>query len=85
MVETVAGVRGAGAADPVPVALGAIGAAHVGALALTESYRTLPAVLVAYAAAWWVVRPGREAAGDTPGNTPGDTAGETASDRRGPG
>ncbi len=42
--------------DPARLVLGIVGTAHIGAVVFSESYRTLPAVLAAYAAAWWVVR-----------------------------
>lgn len=42
--------------DAAAALLGAVASAHVGVLVFTESYRLLPAVLTAYAAAWFVVR-----------------------------
>ena len=42
--------------DPARLILGVVGTLHIGAVVFGESYRTLPAVLAAYVAAWWVVR-----------------------------
>jgi hypothetical protein len=43
-------------ADPARLALGLVATAHVAAVVFTESYRSLPAVVTAYAAGWLVVR-----------------------------
>ena len=40
------------------VALSTIAGLHLGTLAFTESFRELPAVAAAYAAAWWIIRMG---------------------------
>ncbi len=42
--------------DPARLVLGIVATVHIGAVVFGESYQTLPAVLAAYAAAWWVVR-----------------------------
>ena len=42
--------------DPARLALGIVATVHVAAVVFSESYRLLPPVLAAYAAAWWVVR-----------------------------
>lgn len=42
--------------DAASAALGAVASAHLGVLVFTESYRMLPAVMVGYGAAWWVLR-----------------------------
>ncbi len=42
--------------DPACLTLGIVGTVHIGAVVFGESYQTLPAVLAAYTAAWWVVR-----------------------------
>jgi hypothetical protein len=39
-------------------ALVTVAGLHLGGLAFTESFRELPAVAAAYAAAWWIVRMG---------------------------
>ena len=41
---------------PARVGLGLVAIAHLGAVVFTEGYRTLPAVIAAYSAAWWIVR-----------------------------
>ena len=42
--------------DAARLVLGIVAIVHVGVVVFSDSYRTLPAVLAAYAAAWWVVR-----------------------------
>lgn len=44
--------------DPARAVLGMAAALHIGAVVLSERFEMLPAVLIAYAAAWWVVRKG---------------------------
>ena len=47
--------------DPASVAVTLLAALTLGTLALTESFAELPAAAAAYAAAWWVLRLGRDA------------------------
>lgn len=42
--------------DPARLLLGIVATAHIGAVVFGETYRLLPPVLAAYAAAWWIVR-----------------------------
>ena len=46
--------------EPVGIAIAVTGLLVVGALALTEHFAALPAAVAAYAAAWWVLRLGRD-------------------------
>jgi hypothetical protein len=46
--------------DPPGIAVAVTGLLTVGALALTESFAELPPAVIAYVAAWWVLRLGQD-------------------------